>query len=92
MLLEAGFHLDILCAALLEFARPSAAVTRHQGEPVPVAVGVVSDLLRVGNRQARKRRRALANLTAMDDYYQNGPLPAWPGCVRAAASRIGSTR
>ena len=77
MLLEAGF-------VALFFAPPDSAplgagVATIARQFVPAAMGMVSHLLRIGGRQDRRGDPEWRHFTAMDEYYQNGPLPTWIG-------------
>ena len=42
-------------------------------------MGVVPHLLRIGRGEASQPDIQWRNFTAMDEYYQNGPLPTWIG-------------
>ena len=48
-------------------------------QPLAPALGVVPHLLRIGLVKLLSGDEQWRNLTAMDEYYQNSPLPTWIG-------------
>ena len=78
MLLEAGFNRAFLCAVRI-FDRDWVGHSAFARQLVSAAMGVVSHLLRIRRSEDPERRSRWRNFTAMDDYYQNGPLPTWIG-------------
>ncbi len=49
------------------------------GEHVFAAMGMVPHLFRIGRGKNSSGDPTWRNFTAMDNYYQNGPLPTWIG-------------
>src|SRR5579862_2953699 len=75
---RSGFHIVVFCAAwILAGIRTKQSPVAHQY--VLAAMGMVPDLFRIGSSEDSKRRSTWRNFTAMDNYYQNGPLPTWIG-------------
>ena len=73
-------------------ARDSAPRSAVAREPLPAALGVVPDLLRVGRGEAAERRRPVARPHRHGPLLRERPAPGVARLVRAAAAALVSTR
>ena len=82
-----GIHRAVFCAARIDagMGRARSAIAR---EPVPAAMGVVPDLLRIGHGEAAERRRGVAQLYGDGRVLPERPAAHLDRLVRAAPAAL----
>ena len=82
-----GIHRAVFCSARIDagMGRARSAIAR---EPVPAAMGVVPDLLRIGHGEAAERRRGVAQLYSDGRVLPERPAAHLGRLVRATPAAL----